>query len=169
MSARRAGEIDATRWRLATIDDDPAVVAMVAALYDEDPGDLPVPVESTRRTLEALRAEPVRGRVVVLDDCGAARGYAFLIAFWSNELGGETCEIDELYVAPPLRGRGHASALVRSLALGTGPWPRVPLALCLQITPGNARARALYERLGFQVWPNAMMVARVAMPKTFGE
>jgi GNAT superfamily N-acetyltransferase len=157
-----AHDNESARWRPARIEDDAAVVAMVARLYEEDPSERPVPAESARRTLETLRAEPVRGRVVVLDESGVPRGYAFLIAFWSNELGGETCEIDELFVEPALRGSGHASALIRSLALGTGPWPRVPVALCLQVSPANARARALYARLGFSAWSNAMMVARLA-------
>jgi hypothetical protein len=32
-------------------------------------------------------------------------GYALLISFWSNELGGEVCNIDELFVAPVYRRR----------------------------------------------------------------
>jgi ribosomal protein S18 acetylase RimI-like enzyme len=76
-------------------------------------------------------------------------GYALLVSYWSNELGGEVCHIDELYVAAPARGRGHSSELVRSLAGDGGPWGRVPVALQLEVTPSNARARSLYERLGF--------------------
>ena len=151
----------ASSWRLATALDDDAIARMVAALNSEDPGDEPVPPDHVRRTLEALRNEPVRGVAVVLDDRGHARGYAFLISFWSNELGGETCEIDELYVAPELRGRGLASTLVTSLKDGTGPWPRVPVALSLQVTPNNHRARRLYRRLGFSDWKNTMMIVRL--------
>jgi GNAT superfamily N-acetyltransferase len=157
-----ASEHGSARWRVATTEDDEAIVEMVTRLYEEDPGEQPVPAEATRRTLRALRAEPVRGRAVVLEEGGVPRAYALLVAFWSNELGGETCEIDELYVTPALRGKGHASALLKSLAVGTGPWPRVPVALCLQVSPANARARALYTRLGFSGWSNAMMVARLA-------
>jgi ribosomal protein S18 acetylase RimI-like enzyme len=148
------------RWRLATVGDDAAILAMVDRLYTEDPSDEPVPIENARRTLDALRSEPIRGRVVVLDVAGAVTGYAFLISFWSNELGGETCEIDELYVAAEHRNRGFGSKLVASLRDGSGPWPRIPVALCLQVSPTNDRARKLYERLGFSRWKNAMMVAR---------
>ncbi len=148
-------------WRPARIEEDDRVVELVSALYREDPSDEPVPESSARRTLAAFRADPVRGVAVVL--AGAAsgvQGYALLVSFWSNELGGEICEIDELYVAAELRGGGYGSALIRSIARGEPPWGRKPAALCLQVTPDNARARALYQRLGFSVWKNAMMMMR---------
>jgi len=147
-------------WRPAAPADDSAIIELVARLYTEDPSDEPVPLENARRTIDALRMDPIRGRVVVLDMAGVIAGYAFLISFWSNELGGETCEIDELYVASEERNRGFGSRLVASLRDGSGPWPRVPVALCLQVSPTNERARKLYERLGFALWKNALMVAR---------
>jgi ribosomal protein S18 acetylase RimI-like enzyme len=74
-----------------------------------------------------------------------------LISFWSNELGGEVCNIDELFVAPEYRGRGVATALLERLAEGEESlWPVRPAALALEVTPQNERARALYERLGFR-------------------
>lgn len=146
-----------SRWRRAAAADDDAIVARSLALYAEDPSGETIDTARVRATLAALRAEPVRGRAVVLEVDGAVRGYAFLVAFWSNEYGGELCEIDELYVDAPLRSQGHAGALFAALAaLGPGAadddaalWPRRPVALGLEITDGNARARALYERLGF--------------------
>jgi ribosomal protein S18 acetylase RimI-like enzyme len=100
-----------------------------------------------RHTLARLRAEPLRGRAVVLDLDGRVAGHAFLIAFWSNELGGDVCTIDELYVAPGARGAGHASGLLDELAAGRHYEGAV--ALQLEVTPGNARALRLYQRSGF--------------------
>jgi ribosomal protein S18 acetylase RimI-like enzyme len=57
--------------------------------------------------------------------------------------------VDELYVVPAHRGRGHGTALFDAVEHG-GLWPSPPAALGLGVTPGNARARALYERLGFK-------------------
>ncbi len=143
------------------------MVELVSALYREDPSDEPVPESSSRRTLAAFRAEPVRGMAVVLARGARATsegpgiaGYALLVSFWSNELGGEICEIDELYVSAERRGGGYGSALIRSIARGEAPWGRKPAALCLQVTPDNARARALYQRLGFSVKKNAIMMMR---------
>jgi GNAT superfamily N-acetyltransferase len=136
-------------WRPAVPADDAAIVAMSLALYREDPSVHPVDAAQVRRTLDRLRAEPGRGRAVVLDTGGGPVGYALLIAFWSNELGGEVCTLDELYVQPGHRGRGAASRLIEALAAGGGPWPGRPAALALEVTAANARARALYARLGF--------------------
>jgi len=148
-------------WRDSRPEDDEAIVALCRALYEEDPASKPVPESHHRRTLAVLRASPVRGRAVVLEE-GGVIGYAILAACWSNELGGEVLIIDELYVVPERRSRGHARALIEALMRGEGPWPGRPVALELEVTPDNARARALYERLGFRVKRNAVLRARLS-------
>lgn len=136
-------------WRLASPADDDVVTGLCLSLNREDPGPRPVPSGQVLRTLEALRAEPQRGRALVLEVDGRVAGYALLIAFWSNELGGEICIVDELYVAPALRGRGLATSLLEAIPRDRDLWPRAPAAVGVEVTPGNARARALYERVGF--------------------
>src|SRR6266852_1845362 len=98
-------------WRLATASDDENIVSMCMALNADDPGPAPVQPQQMRRTLAKLRAEPHRGRALVCEVNGHPAGYALLISFWSNELGGEVCNIDELFVAPEYRGRGLATGL----------------------------------------------------------
>ena len=71
-------------------------------------------------------------------------------AFWSNELGGEVCTIDELYVDPEHRGRGHATRLLEELSARSAPGLEGMVALALEVTPDNARARRFYERIGFR-------------------
>jgi GNAT superfamily N-acetyltransferase len=144
-------------WRVGRSGDDEAIVAMCEALYEEDPGPEPVSLERVRRTLARFGAAPDSGRAVVLDAGGHSVGYAFLIPFWSNELGGEICVIDELYVQAAWRGQGHATTLITSLSAASDLWPGIPVALELEITPTNAKARALYERLGFAVKRNTTM------------
>ena len=144
-------------WRTAEARDDEAIVAMSLALFVEDPSPERVTADGVRATLAALREAPVRGRAAVLDAGGAVVGYALLISFWSNELGGEVCTLDEIYVAPAWRGRGLGTALVEALRRGAPLWPSAPVAVELEITPTNRRARALYERLGFKVKRNATM------------
>ena len=68
--------------------------------------------------LAKLREEPNRGRAVICDVEGRTVGYALLISFWSNELGGEVCYIDELFVAPLYRGRGLRHPSWRNLLTG---------------------------------------------------
>jgi len=136
-------------WRRALPADDDAIVEMCLALYREDPSPVPASADKIRRTLAALRAEPARGRAVVFDPDGQCLGYGLLISFWSNEYGGPVCMIDELCVAAPARGRGLATVLIDELAHGSALLPNDAVALALEVTPDNRRARALYERLGF--------------------
>jgi len=147
-----------TGWRRARAGDHDAIVGMCLALYAEDPGTQPVSAEQIRRTLSTMEREPTRGLAAVLEVDGQVAGYALLASFWSNELGGEICTIDELYVDRPWRGRGHATGLITALRDGGGElWGKRPVALELEITPANARARALYERLGFRAKRNTTM------------
>ena len=137
-------------WRLATVSDDESIVSMCMALNTEDPGPAPVPPRQVLCTLARLREEPYRGRALVCEVNSYPAGYALLISFWSNELGGEVCNIDELFVAPAFRGRGLAANLFTTLiASEQRLWPEKPVALALEVSPANERARALYERLGF--------------------
>ena len=152
-------------WRQVREQDEPAVVEHMLALYAEDPAAAPVSAEQCARTLRRLRAEPLRGVALGLespadlDANGRLAGYALLCSFWSNELGGEVCIIDELFVAPSARGRGAATELVRGLRERRLPWFEGAVAVELEVTPSNARARQLYERLGFRAYKNALMRA----------
>lgn len=153
-------------WRAATPNDDPAIVGFYLALNTEDPGMvLPDPARM-RRTLALLRRIPERGRCVVLDEGGNTLGYALLIPYWSNEIGGLVCCIDELYVAASGRGRGHGGELLELLAERALGWGEA-VALLIGVSPANARARALYERHRFQPMKNASLVRTLAPPHAF--
>lgn len=150
-------------WRSTVEAEDAVVVRHMLALYAEDPAPVPVLAEQCQHTLRRLRAEPQRGVAIGCEGSAGLVGYALLCSFWSNELGGEVCIIDELFVAPAERGRGHATELVKSLLARQMPWFRDAVAVELEVTPGNGRARRLYERLGFRAYANALMRARPAL------
>jgi ribosomal protein S18 acetylase RimI-like enzyme len=133
-------------WRDAEPTDDDAVIALCLALNREDPGLVPVAEDQVRRTLTELRGNPWRGKASVLEIGGLAQGYALLIAFWSNELGGEVCVIDEIYVALDFRGLGYASTLLEDIPRAFG---RTIVAAALEVSAANERAHAFYRRLGF--------------------
>jgi len=167
MPAPRASLADiAGVWRSATsARDDDAIVGMSLSLYVEDPGSRVVRASDVRRTLTRLRAEPARGLAVVCDivdpdGCACIDGFALLCSFWSNELGGEVCTVDELYVGAAHRSRGLGSGLIRLLVQGRVPRFRDAVALELEVTPTNRRAHALYERLGFRSRKNTTLRLR---------
>ena len=137
-------------WRLTNVADDDAIECMCIALYAEDPGPDPFSPENIRRTLRALREKPQRGRALLLEVEGRACGYALIMSYWSNELGGDIDIIDELFVERPYRGRGYATTLIEALAAGNEPLASKVVALALEVTPANTAARRLYERLGFK-------------------
>jgi GNAT superfamily N-acetyltransferase len=137
-------------WRAAAPIDDDAIVSMSLSLSAEDPGSLPLTENRVRRALAKLRKEPARGRIIVCEIEGRIGGYCLMIPYWSNELGGEVCIIDELFVGPQYRSRGVATTLFQRLFDGDASlWPDKPVALALEVSFDNQRARVLYERLGF--------------------
>lgn len=144
-------------WRHARPDEDDAVVDMSLALYGDAAAELGITAPRVRATLQTFRREPLRGRVLVLDSRGTLAGLCLLASFWSNELGGEVCVIDELYLKPDWRGHGHATSLVETLKTDRALWPLRPVAFELEVSPRNADARRLYERLGFRDKHNATM------------
>src|SRR5215813_6457266 len=101
-------------WRISQPNEDDLIVDMCLALNREDPGPRPVAVHQIRNTLMELRTNPLRGIIAVLDLEGRVEGYALLVAYWSNELGGEICNVDEIYVRPGWRRRGYGRALVEA-------------------------------------------------------
>ncbi len=144
-------------WRTANATDEEQIVAMCEKLYQEDPSPHSVSSEQTKRTLAKLRSEKIRGKAVVLEIDKKITGYALLISFWSNELGGEICYIDELYVRSDYRGNGYASLLVKKLMQGDPIWPNRIVAVELEVTPQNSKAKTLYSKLGFSPAKNTKM------------
>ncbi len=144
-------------WRECRGDEHEPIAALMLALYEEDPAPTPMTRSQALATLQRLAREPVRGLALGYDRGEGLEGYALLCSFWSNELGGEVCIVDELYVAPGARGRGAATGLLEGLIRRRWPWFQVAVAFELEVTPGNAKARALYERLGFSAYKNALM------------
>lgn len=144
-------------WKIAQPNEFQDIVEMGQSLYQEDPSTHGISDRQIMTTLETLHQDPSRGVAVSLQIENKIQGYAFLIAFWSNELGGELCVIDELYVKSEARGKGYASALITSLTQDESIWPRKLSAIELEVTPNNQQARKLYSKLGFQPVRNSMM------------
>jgi ribosomal protein S18 acetylase RimI-like enzyme len=86
-------------------------------------------------------------------------GYLVITWGWGIESGGKEALIDEIFISPPLRGQGLATALIqaalgRARDLGTK-------AVFLETERENPQSRKLYERLGFRtessLWMRALL------------
>jgi ribosomal protein S18 acetylase RimI-like enzyme len=134
------------------------VCDMMRALYAEDAPSSGYTPRNFRATIDHLLAHPDHGRVVLLTEGSNVRGYALLIPFWSNEFGGTVVHVDELFVAPAARGRGIGAGLFAILERER---PFGAVAVLLEVSPANGRARRLYESLGFRERANRIMALRL--------
>lgn len=96
----------------------------------------------------ALMADPKREGVQLIgrDSDGAAVGFATVFWSWSTLSAARIGVMNDLFVTPAARGSGIAQALIdacldRARQHGAG-------SLSWQTARDNARAQALYERLG---------------------
>jgi GNAT superfamily N-acetyltransferase len=104
-----------------------------------------------RQGLGLLFADPGLGGAWLIrarGEDGEAVGYLVAAFGFSLEYGGRIAVLDELYLRESHRGRGwgrRALAFFEDLCRGRG-----ILSVHLVVLRGNARARALYERAGFE-------------------
>jgi GNAT superfamily N-acetyltransferase len=142
--------------RLATVADLPALLPRTRALNDHEH------IEVTDAALEAalrtLLASPDLGRVWLIEDDGAPRGYAIVTFGFDLEFGGRDAWLTELWIDDDARGQGLGAAALAALpdllrALGVG-------GLHLQVRPENP-AMALYQRAGFDVSPRRILTRKL--------
>jgi|SRR6185312_3187378 len=139
--------------RFARPDDLEAVLALHRDFFAED--HYPYDEKETRGNLALLLSDPSLGRVFVLEEDGSPAGYLALTFGFSLEFSGRNGLVDELYVAPGHRGRGHgtqalaaAEKLCRELGIR---------ALHLVVERYKEAAQALYRRVGFVAYERNVM------------
>ena len=110
------------------------------------------PIHFTR-TFDQLMEKNHFIRGLAVEHDGAIAGYCQLSFTWSNEAGGLTVWIEELYVREKYRSRGLGSEFFEFVQR------EIPVARYrLEVEPENERAIALYRRKGFEVLPYGQMV-----------
>lgn len=151
-------------WRPATLADGPDALDSMRAFYAEER--LPFDPALQGSALDALLADPSLGSVFLLrhDPLGpgtdAILGHLVLTRGHSLEFGGRFLLLDELFLAPAIRGRGEgkrALAFAAARARETGAH-----ALRLEVSHENHRARAAYLRAGFVAEARDLMTLRLA-------
>lgn len=134
-------------YRMPSPRDLPALVGLEQAFYRELGLDRAVTPETVLATVRELEKNKHKGSLFVFECEGNLAGYAILILYWSNELGGTVLVLDELYVEPGHRTQGLASDFV--VLLGKVAPPDV-VALQVEARRADRAANALYRGLGFE-------------------
>ncbi len=150
-------------WLPAALADGPAALELMRAFYAEE--EIPFDGPAQGRALDMLLSDPSLGSVFLLRPAGADAGspplgHLVLTRGHSLEFGGRFLLLDELYLAPALRGRGEGR---RALAFAAGHARAVGAgALRLEVSRANARALAAYRRAGFVAETRDLMTLRLA-------
>jgi ribosomal protein S18 acetylase RimI-like enzyme len=124
----------------------PALLPLMRAycdFYAVAPGD-----DALLALSRALIADPEREGVQLIarGPAGEAVGFATLFWTWSTTRGARIGVMNDLFVAPGARGGRVGEALIAACAERCR--ARGAASLTWQTAPDNARAQALYDRIG---------------------
>ena len=129
-------------------------LSMTKKFYDSDAVLSPVPAENMERTFDLLISGSPFAAAFVFEEEGKVVGYALLARTWSQEAGGEVIWIEEIYLEPEARGKGHGTEFFRFLEKDFAPDAK---RFRLEAEKENEAAVALYQRLGFEFFPYDQM------------
>lgn len=145
-----------TAIHLATPDDAPKLLAMIAAFHDEY--GISRTDEQRAAALSPLLEGSPLGAAWLFGPTMAPTGYVIITFGWSMELGGMDAFVDELYVRPKIRKRGIASEVLMAI---TSSLSDVGVqALHLEVDREDAPTIRLYERAHFKMRDRYSLMTR---------
>jgi GNAT superfamily N-acetyltransferase len=109
--------------------------------------DLGLDPETLRRGVEAVFADPARGRYWIAERGGGVVGCLLTTSEWSDWRNGVILWIQSVYVIPEERGRGVYRALYERVRRQVDDSADLK-GIRLYVEKRNAAARQVYERLG---------------------
>jgi GNAT superfamily N-acetyltransferase len=142
----------------AVLGDVPQLVELLRILFTQEAELSPDPAKQ-RRALELMLADPSRARIYVAREGGQVVAMAALHFTTSTAEGGKVAGLEDCVVHPGHRRRGVGKALlayVLEQARAEG-----ALRVMLLTDGDNARAQALYRKLGFA--PSSMLAMRLKL------
>jgi ribosomal protein S18 acetylase RimI-like enzyme len=131
--------------RPAALEDLDLLLAFVEEFYRDER--IPFEANTTRAALSELLCKPEFGSVWLIEIGGAPAGYFAITLGFILEFGGAHAVLDELYLRPAFRGRGHGRAALLKVEEICRALP--VRSLRLEVEHANPRAEALYRALGF--------------------
>ena len=115
----------------------------------------PIPDANFEKTFALLLSGSPAAEAFFAEKDGKAAGYALLSFSWSNEGGGLTVWLEEIYVRPAFQRLGVGSALLREILTA---YAGKAARFRLETEDENTGARRLYERFGFRDFPYRQMI-----------
>ena len=140
-------------FRRITEDDRELYYHYADVFYHTDAVNAPVPTENYKRTFDEMMLRDTYVWGYIFEDGGEACGFALLSKTYSQEAGGYSVTIEEIYIDPEHRGRGLATEFFEYLKQ-----QKEIMRLRIEVEDYNEGAKRLYERMGFELLPYLQMV-----------
>jgi len=135
-----------TRFDVAKAADLPRLVELLGLLFESE-AEFSADAEKQRSALQAILADPAKGRIFVAREGREVVAMASLLYTISTAEGGRAALFEDLVTAPEHRKRGIGAALLKHVieqARADG-----VLRITLLTDMQNERAQAMYRRVGF--------------------
>ena len=148
------------RFEQAKASDLPRLVELLGILFESE-AEFSADAEKQRVALQAILADPGKGKIFVAREGRQVVAMASLLYTISTAEGGKAAIFEDLVVAPEHRKRGIGEALLKHVvaeARADG-----VLRITLLTDMQNERAQAMYRRVGFVGSP--MKPMRLKMKK----
>jgi len=134
------------RFEVAKSADLPRLVELLGILFESE-AEFSADAEKQRSALQAILADPAKGRIFVARDGREVVAMASLLYTVSTAEGGKAALFEDLITAPEHRKRGIGAALLKHVieqARAEG-----VLRITLLTDMQNERAQSMYRRAGF--------------------
>ncbi len=123
------------------------------AFYHTDAVNAPVDEKNYEVTFDECMKSDRYMKCYIFECDGAPCGFSLLSKTFSQEAGGISVTIEEIYIEEEYRGRGLATEFFRYLKS----LPEI-MRLRIEVEDYNEGAKRLYERMGFELLPYLQMV-----------
>ena len=121
--------------------------------YHTDAVNAPVPTGNYAAAFDEMMRSDAYLRGYIFEDAGESCGFALLSRTYSQEAGGISVTVEEIYIDPGHRSRGLATELFEYLKS-----QEQIMRLRIEVEDDNEGAKRLYERMGFELLPYLQMV-----------
>ncbi len=121
--------------------------------YNSDAVNAPVPKENYEITFDEFMRSDDYVWCYIFEIDSKPCGFAMLSRTFSQEAGGVSVTVEEIYIEPQYRNKGLGTQFFEYLKAN------VPAARYrIEVEPDNEKAMSLYRRMGFEVLPYIQMV-----------